>query len=281
MKTLYFDCFSGISGDMTIGALIDLGADIQLLESELKKLNIQEEYQLKWEKVVKNGISATKFDVILTENENGVEHIHHHEEHHHEHEHQHGHQQEDYHHQHLHQHAQHHHHHHHRHYSDIVALIKNAAFNENVQSMALAVFEKIGRAEAKIHHIPFEKVHFHEVGAVDSIVDIVGTCILLDQLQITKIVSSAVPVGNGYIKIAHGIYPVPAPATLEILKGLPIKATAIEGELTTPTGAGILSALSEEFGPIPSFHVDSIGYGAGTKDFPEHPNVLRVILSSF
>lgn len=281
MKTLYFDCFSGISGDMTIGALIDLGADIQLLESELKKLNIQEEYQLKWEKVVKNGISATKFDVILTENENGVEQIHHHEEHHHEHEHQHGHQQEEYHHQHLHQHAQHHHHHHHRHYSDIVALIKNAAFNENVQSMALAVFEKIGRAEAKIHHIPFEKVHFHEVGAVDSIVDIVGTCILLDQLQITKIVSSAVPVGNGYIKIAHGIYPVPAPATLEILKGLPIKATAIEGELTTPTCAGILSALSEEFGPIPSFHVDSIGYGAGTKDFPEHPNVLRVILSSF
>ncbi|WML52565.1 LarC family nickel insertion protein [Neobacillus sp. PS3-12] len=214
MKTLYFDCFSGISGDMTIGALIDLGADIQLLESELKKLNIQEEYQLKWEKVVKNGISATKFDVILTENENGVEQIHHHEEHHHEHEHQHGHQQEEYHHQHLHQHAQHHHHHHHRHYSDIVALIKNAAFNENVQSMALAVFEKIGRAEAKIHHIPFEKVHFHEVGAVDSIVDIVGTCILLDQLQITKIVSSAVPVGNGYIKIAHGIYPVPALADL-------------------------------------------------------------------
>lgn len=263
MKTLYFDCFSGISGDMTIGALIDLGADIHLLEKELKKLDLNDEYKLNWEKVVKKGISATKFDVILTENatDNSRHQGHHQDEHHHTHEH-------------------HHHAHHHRHYSDIVTIIKNAAFNENVQTMALAIFEKIGRAEAKIHNIPFEKVHFHEVGAVDSIIDIVGTCILLDQLEVTKIVSSAVPVGNGHIKIAHGRYPVPAPATLEILKGLPIKATEIEGELTTPTGAGILSALIEEFGPIPSFNVDSIGYGAGTKDFPEHPNVLRIILGT-
>ncbi|MFP5114742.1 nickel pincer cofactor biosynthesis protein LarC [Bacillaceae bacterium C204] len=274
MKTLYFDCFSGISGDMTIGALIDLGADIHLLEKELKKLDLNDEYNLNWEKVVKKGISATKFDVILTENETDNSHHqdHHQDKHHYKHHH---------HHQHEHHHEHHHHaHHHHRHYSDIVTIIKNAEFNENVQTMALAVFEKIGRAEAKIHNIPFEKVHFHEVGAVDSIIDIVGTCILLDQLKVTKIVSSAVPVGNGHIKIAHGKYPVPAPATLEILKGLPIKATEIEGELTTPTGAGILSALTEEFGPIPSFNVNSIGYGAGTKDFPEHPNVLRIILGT-
>lgn len=256
MKTLYFDCFSGISGDMTIGALIDLGADIHLLESELKKLNIDDEYNLKCEKVVKKGISAMKFDVILNETE--TENSHHEQR------------------QHVHHHA-----HHHRHYSDIVTMIKEAEFNENIQTMALSVFEKIGRAEAKIHNIPFEKVHFHEVGAVDSIIDIVGTCILLDHLEVTKIVSSAVPVGNGHIKIAHGMYPVPAPATLEILKGLPIKATEIEGELTTPTGASILSALSEEFGPIPSFNVNSIGYGAGTKDFPEHSNVLRIILGTF
>nr|WP_295970842.1 nickel pincer cofactor biosynthesis protein LarC [uncultured Bacillus sp.] len=252
MKTLYFDCFSGISGDMTIGALIDLGADIQYFEKELKKLNIDEEYSLKWEKVVKKGISATKFDVILSEkqtNNHDGEHLHHHE-------------------------------HHHRHYSDIVTMIKNAKFKDNVQTMALSIFEKIGRAEAKIHNIPFEKVHFHEVGAIDSIIDIVGTCILLEQLGITKIVSSPVPVGNGCVKIAHGLYPVPAPATLEILKGLPIKKTEIEGEVTTPTGAGILSALSEEYGPIPSFNVVSIGYGAGTKDFPEHSNVLRIILGT-
>jgi uncharacterized protein (DUF111 family) len=297
MKTLYFDCFSGISGDMTIGALLDLGADIHLLEKDLKKLDLNDEYKLKWEKVVKKGISATKFDVILSENEtdnNGNqghhqnEHHGHHEQAHHEHSHHdHSHHEQD-HHEHVHPEQSHHEHgqhvhahgHHHRHYSDIVTIIKNAGFNENVQSMALNVFEKIGRAEAKIHNIPFEKVHFHEVGAVDSIIDIVGTSILLDQLKVTKIVSSSIPVGNGQIKIAHGLYPVPAPATLEILKGLPIKKTKVKGELTTPTGAGILSALAEEFGPIPSFNVDSIGYGAGTKDFPEHPNVLRIILGT-
>jgi len=251
MKTLYLDCFSGISGDMTIGALIDLGVDIHFLEKELTKLDINSEYQLRFERVVKKGISATKFDVILAENEPDQGHHHH------------G-----------------HHHHHHRHYSDIVEMIKGAAYNDNVQTMALSIFEKIGRAEAKIHNIPFEKVHFHEVGAVDSIIDIVGTCILLDHLEISKIISSAVPVGNGRIKIAHGIYPVPAPATLEILKGIPIQATTIKGELTTPTGAGILSALVQEFGPIPSFCVDTIGYGAGTKDFTEHPNVLRIILGT-
>ncbi len=253
MKILYFDCFSGISGDMTVGALLDLGADLHLLENELKKLDFTDEYKLKYEKIVKNGISATKFDVIFTDNVNGHEHLHH---------------------------ERHPHDHHHRYYSDIATMIKKARFKENIQLMALAIFEKIASAEAMIHNIPFEKVHFHEVGAVDSIIDIVGTCILLDHLQVTQIVSSPVPVGNGYIRISHGTYPVPAPATLEMLKGFPIRVTQLQGELTTPTGAGILSALSKEFGPIPSFHVDFIGYGAGTKDLPEHPNVLRVILGT-
>ncbi|RBW67956.1 nickel pincer cofactor biosynthesis protein LarC [Bacillus taeanensis] len=246
MRTLYFDCFSGISGDMTIGALLDLGGDAARLKTELAKLNIETEYELKWEKVVKKGVSATKFDVILTN---------HQEDHH-------------------------HHHDHHRHYSDIVEMITGADLNENVTKMALSIFEKIGRAEAKIHNMPFEKVHFHEVGAVDSIVDIVGTCILLDALDISQIAASPVPVGNGRIRIAHGLYPVPAPATLEVLKGIPIQQTDIKGELTTPTGAGILSALVHEFGSLPSCTAEAIGYGAGTKDFPDHPNVLRVILGT-
>lgn len=244
MKTLYFDCFSGISGDMTIGALVDLGADPGYLETELRKLNINSEYKLKWEKVVKKGVSATKFDVIVEENS---------DEHHHS-------------------------HHHHRHYRDIVKMIEGADFNENVKTVALKIFEVIGTAEAKIHNIPFEKVHFHEVGGIDSIIDIVGTSILVDDLQISTIISSPVPVGNGYIRIAHGMYPIPAPATLEILKGIPIKESNITGELTTPTGAGILAVLVDRYGPIPSFKIEAIGYGAGTKDFADHPNVLRIIL---
>ncbi|WP_263622899.1 nickel pincer cofactor biosynthesis protein LarC [Guptibacillus algicola] len=248
MKTLYLDCFSGISGDMTIGALLDLGADLSVLERDIAKLDIESEYKLETYKVVKQGVSATKFDVLLTHEE--VDHHHHHG----------------------------HDHHHHRHYTDIVEMIKNAELNENVTTMALSVFEKIGRAEAKIHNMPFEKVHFHEVGAVDSIVDIVGACILIDSLDVTTIVSSPVPVGNGRILIAHGVYPVPAPATLELLKGMPIEKTDIRGELTTPTGGGLLAALATGFGPMPSFVVESVGYGAGTKDFPNHPNVLRAVL---
>ncbi len=238
MRTLYLDCFSGISGDMSIGALVDLGADPRLLEREIKKLAIDSEYKLECNKVVKKGVSATKFDVILTEQEG----------------------------------------HHHRHYSDIVELIKKAEFNENVTAMALSIFEMIGKAEAKIHNMPFEKVHFHEVGAVDSIVDIVGTSILLDSLDISRVVASPVPVGNGRIRIAHGVYPVPAPATLEVLKGIPIEKTDIKGEITTPTGAGILAALVYEFGLMPSMTIMAVGYGAGTKDFPDHPNVLRAVI---
>ncbi|WP_209124236.1 nickel pincer cofactor biosynthesis protein LarC [Alkalihalobacillus sp. BA299] len=249
MNTLYIDCFSGISGDMTIGALLDLGADPTVLETELRKLHIHEEYELRWEKVVKKGVTATKFDVILSESDTHHSHSHHH-------------------------------HHSHRHYSDIVKLIQNTDYNENIKDMALKIFEIIGKAEGKIHNIPLEKVHFHEVGAVDSIIDIVGTCILIDQLKVSNILASPVPVGNGKIQIAHGLFPVPAPATLEILKGIPIKTSDIEGELTTPTGAGILSALVHQFGPVPSFTITSIGYGAGTKDFPNHPNVLRMMLGT-
>jgi uncharacterized protein (TIGR00299 family) protein len=284
MRTLYFDCFSGISGDMVIGALIDAGADPVLMEAELKKLNMDEEYNLSWGKVVKNGITSTKFDVILTNKSDQThEHIHSHEQEHshgqdhshgnshsHEHEHSLGHE-------HNHSHEP-HNHHGSRTYKQIVEAINEANFNESVANMSLAIFKKIGEAEGHIHGLPLEKVHFHEVGAVDSIIDIIGAAILIDQLGIESVQSSAIPTGSGHIQIDHGIYPIPAPATLEILKGVPIASNDIRTELATPTGAAITAVLGETFGSLPAMIVESIGYGAGTKTFENHPNVLRVII---
>ncbi|GIP27590.1 hypothetical protein J23TS9_27200 [Paenibacillus sp. J23TS9] len=306
MKTLYLDCFSGISGDMFIGALIDAGADPDKLKEELKKLHIEEEYDLKWGNVNKNGITATKFDVLLKvedsrTHEHHPEHSHSHDhshkhdhDHSHEHDHDHGHSHghsHDHEHSHSHEHVSHthehsyshgghthHHDHDHRSYKDIVHMIEGAGFEDPVKDIALKIFKKIGEAEGRIHGVPLEKVHFHEVGAVDSIIDIVGAAILIHQMDIAVIKSSPVPVGKGKIRIDHGIYPVPAPATLEILKGTPLEQSDVRAELTTPTGAAIVSVLAEEFGPIPSIKVESIGYGAGTKTFPDHPNVLRVII---
>ncbi|MED3893046.1 LarC family nickel insertion protein [Peribacillus frigoritolerans] len=296
MRTLYFDCFSGISGDMVIGALIDAGADPVQMEEELKKLNMDEEYNLSWGKVVKNGITSTKFDVILTSKSDQThEHSHSHEqEHSHEHEHSHGHSHshgQDHRHGHSHSHEHEHslgHEHNHSHvphnhhgsrtYKQIVEAINEANFNESVANMSLAIFKKIGEAEGHIHGLPLEKVHFHEVGAVDSIIDIIGAAILIDQLGIESVQSSAIPTGSGHIHIDHGIYPVPAPATLEILKGAPIASNDIRSELATPTGAAIAAVLAGNFGPLPSMTVESIGYGAGTKTFENHPNVLRVII---
>ncbi|QTL47948.1 LarC family nickel insertion protein [Priestia aryabhattai] len=293
MRTLYLDCFSGISGDMFIGALIDAGGDSILLEEELQKLNISEEYKLSWRKVVKNGISSTKFDVELTEtveHKYAAEHDHQHEHSDHQHEHEHDHQHEHSDHQHKHEHDhdhqhehgdhqhEHSHHHSHRAYQDIVKLIERSQLSQEVKETSLNIFRKIGEAEGLIHGISLEKVHFHEVGAVDSIIDIVGASILINKLEIQKIKSSPVCVGTGKVHIDHGIYPIPAPATLEILKGVPLQQSSIKSELITPTGAAIVSVLSEEFCTVPSMTVQSVGYGAGTKDFEKHPNVLRVII---
>ncbi|PAK39383.1 LarC family nickel insertion protein [Peribacillus simplex] len=290
MRTLYFDCFSGISGDMVIGALIDAGADPLQMEEELKKLSMVEEYTLSWGKVVKNGITSTKFDVILTsKSEQTHEHSHNHgQEHSHGHSHSHGHEHSHGHsHSHEHKHSlghEHnqshvpHNHHGSRTYKQIVEAINEANFNESVANMSLAIFKKIGEAEGHIHGLPLEKVHFHEVGAVDSIIDIIGAAILIDQLGIESVQSSAIPTGSGHIHIDHGIYPVPAPATLEILKGVPIASNDIRSELATPTGAAIAAVLAETFGSLPAMTVESIGYGAGTKTFENHPNVLRVII---
>ena len=297
MKTLYFDCFSGVSGDMVIGALIDAGADPVKLVEELKKLNIEDEYKLTWKKVNKNGITSTKFDVLLANHDHGHTHSH---DHHHDHEHTHSHDHDHEHihahshddhehthshdhdhehgHTHSHDHSHDHHHHDHRSYKDIVRLIEEADFPQPVKETALKIFKKIGEAEGLIHGVPLEKVHFHEVGAVDSIIDIIGTAILIHQLEVSGIKSSPIPVGTGKIRIDHGIYPVPAPATLEILKGVPIEHSEVRFELTTPTGAAIIAVLAEEFCSIPSMKVRSIGYGAGTKTFKDRPNVVRVII---
>lgn len=290
MSTLYLDCFSGISGDMVIGALIHAGADPMILEKELKKLNIEEEYQLKWQEVNKNGITAVKFDVLITEKAGGSHHHEHSEDasdyhghshdHHNEGEHSHihdhlhddGHEHEHHHHEHS------HHHHGQRNYQEIVRMIEGSDLTGHVKSMAIKIFTIIGEAEGRIHGVPLERVHFHEVGAVDSIVDIVGTAILIDQLNITEVKSAQVPLGKGKIHIDHGIYPVPAPATLEILKGIPVYAGEVDGELTTPTGAAIAASLANEFTSIPAMKIQSIGYGAGTKTFKDHPNVLRALI---
>ncbi|WP_079912695.1 nickel pincer cofactor biosynthesis protein LarC [Paenibacillus sp. 32352] len=239
MKIAYLDCFSGISGDMTLAALVDAGADRDYIEDELRKLDI-EPFTLDWKRVNKKGISALKMDVVL-DPETAPSH--------------------------------------HRHYSEIVRHILNAGFNERVVKLSLAIFEKIGVAEAKIHDIPVERVHFHEVGAMDSIVDVIGVALAMDSLDVEKIYSSPVPLGSGTVRCDHGIYPVPAPATLEMMRGLPIAPTSYSVEMTTPTGAGIISGLVDEFAKgYPPMIVESIGYGAGTRDLPNQPNVLRVVI---
>lgn len=239
MKIVYLDCFSGISGDMTLAALVDAGADRDYIEQELGKIQI-EPFSLSWKRSNKRGISALKMDVLLDPAAPAA---------------------------------------HHRHYSEIVQLIMRAGFNERVTALALAIFEKIGIAESKIHDIPLDRVHFHEVGAMDSIVDAVGVALALDSLEAEKVVASPVPLGSGTVKCDHGIYPVPAPATLEMLRGLPIAPSRHAVELTTPTGAGIISGIVDEFNTgIPAMIVESIGYGAGTRDLPDQPNVLRVVV---
>lgn len=264
-RILYLDCFSGISGDMTVGALLDAGADFNQLKSELLKLGIEEEYELEIERVNKNGITSTKFTVKLNSEHNG----HHHHDHHHSHGESHHHHE-----------AGHHHHHDHRTYKHIKHMIEDSDLDQRVKEMSLSMFHIIAEAEAKIHGTDIDHVHFHEVGAVDSIIDIVGTAILLDSLEVDQVIASSVPVGSGHVHIDHGIYPVPAPATLEILKEVPIQNSSVRGELTTPTGAAIVKALVHQFDTMPSMEIQAIGYGAGTKTFKDHPNVLRAVIGT-
>jgi uncharacterized protein (TIGR00299 family) protein len=274
MTTLYFDCFAGISGDMLLGALLDCGLDFETLKREISKIDLRG-YQLRVGRTERCGITATKFDVDVT----GQDGHHHHAQD--EHEHSHG--------DHHHHHEQHHHHEHqhehqhteeqpHRPLSEIVRLIDTSTLSETVKERALAIFRRLGEAEAKIHGVPIDDIHFHEVGAVDSIVDIVGACVGLEHLGIRKVISSALHVGSGTFECAHGTYPVPGPATAELLRQIPFYSGEIRGELVTPTGAAIVSSFATGFGPLPMMRVHRIGYGAGTRKYPDFPNVLRVFL---
>lgn len=262
MKILYYDCFAGISGDMNLGAMIDLGVDQEYLLNELAKLRLESEYEIKIEKKIKNGIHGVKVDVILKCHEDhNHEQNHHHEHEHHQHEHSHN------------------YHHVHRNLGDIESIINDSGLNDNVKKMSIDMFKEVARAESKVHGKDLYEVHFHEVGAIDSIVDIVGAAICIDYLKPDKIMASHIEVGGGFVKCAHGLMPVPAPATVEILKGIPIKVGRVNFEMTTPTGAAILASNVESFVERTEFTIDKIGYGLGTREL-EIPNVLRVYLSN-
>jgi uncharacterized protein (TIGR00299 family) protein len=273
-KVLYFDCFSGISGDMTLGALIDLGVDKDKFMAEMSKLNV-DGYEIKIGTAIKNGINATDVDVLLTNGEFD-DHDHEHE-HHHEHDHNHEH-----HHEHSHDHDHHHEHHHahvHRNFYDVSKIIDNSSINENAKELAKKIFMRVAKAEGKVHGKPIEEVHFHEVGALDSIVDIIGTAVLIDMIKPDMIVSSVISDGHGFIMCQHGKIPVPVPATMEIFADANVKVRTmdIENEMVTPTGAAIIAELSENFGQCPEMKILKTGYGAGKRSF-EIPNVLRVVM---
>ena len=232
MKIAYFDCFSGISGDMTVGALLNAGLKIETLEKELEKLGVSG-YRLEVNKVAKKGISATKFNVKIKEK--GVE----------------------------------------RRFKDILTILEKSKLDEEIKKKTKKIFFNIAQAESKIHQKEIDKIHFHEIGGLDSIIDITSAVIGIKTLGIEEIHSSALPVGGGFIKCAHGIIPVPAPATLELLKNIPTYSGGIESEMITPTGAAIISTLAKSFGKRPLMKIERTGYGAGEKEFAI-PNLLRV-----
>jgi hypothetical protein len=249
MKVLYLDCIGGISGDMTLGALLDLGLDLKTLRRELAKLKL-DEFEVSARRDQRQAITGMKFEVHVRE-------------HHHAHDHG----------------RPHEHEHHGRTYSGIKRLIESSQLADDVKRHAVGAFRRLAVAEGKIHGIEPEKVHFHEVGAVDSIVDFVGACIGLRELGVGKVVASApLRTGFGFVDCAHGRFPVPGPATVELLKGVAIYAGDEEAELITPTGAALLREFAEEFGPMPAMTVQAIGYGLGTRNLPRTPNVLRAVL---
>ena len=266
MKTLYFDCSSGISGNMTLAALTEIIEDEKYLVEELKKLNI-DGYKIDISKKVKNGITGTHVDVIL-EHQHEHSHVldeHMHEEENHIHHHEHGEEHHG------------HHHHEHRNLQDVCKIIDNSSIDEASKDLAKRIFMRVAKAESKVHNKPLEEVHFHEVGAIDSIIDIVGTAILINKIHPDKIISSVVNDGYGFIECAHGRMAVPVPATSEIFANSDVefRQIDIDTELVTPTGAAIIAELSSEFTTLPAMKIEKIGWGAGTKDL-KIPNVLKV-----
>ncbi len=242
MKIAYFDCFSGCSGDMILGAFIDAGLELKTLQDGLSSMNIGD-YKLTAEKVKRSSITATKFNVVINE----------------------------------------HTHHHHRPLKDILKIIKSSRLPKNIKERAAVIFQKLGQTEAEIHGVKINEVEFHELGAVDTIIDIVGTLIALDYFKIEQVYASAIPTGSGSVRSAHGVLPVPAPATLKILSEAnaplisgPDKTGLPTGELITPTGAVLVTSLAKF--DRPCFTAEKIGYGAGNKDFPGWPNIMRIWL---
>jgi uncharacterized protein (TIGR00299 family) protein len=280
MKTLYLDIFSGVSGDMFVGALLDLGIDAHQFEHELEKLNV-DGYHLHVSRGEKSGIAGIKFDVHLADHDHG--HSHHHDDHHHHHDHGHDHSHAHPHeHEHGHQHEHEHEHHHdeNRTFAEIKKLISKSSLSDWVKKKSIAVFQRIADAEGKIHGKPPEQVHFHEVGAVDSIVDIVGASLALEMLGKPRVLAAPVVEGSGWIDCAHGRFPIPAPATLAILGARNIAVTQCDEphELVTPTGAALLAEFAESFGPMHGVVAEKIGFGLGTRTNKTRPNVLRAVL---
>lgn len=235
MKTLYFDCFAGASGNMILGALVALGVDENELIEQLKWLDIAD-FSIEFSTKNKSGIAAIYADVKVADEK------------------------------------------HHQHFSTIEKIINNSRLSENVKSRAVKIFRKLAEAEAKIHGISLEKVHFHEVGAMDAIIDVVGACIGFEMLEIEKFSCSKIHVGSGFVQMAHGKFPVPPPAVTELLKDFSVYSTEIEGELITPTGAAIIVTVCEESGNLPEMIVEKSAYGAGSRDYEDFPNVLRLII---
>jgi hypothetical protein len=230
----YFDCFSGISGDMTLGALIDLGTPVEWLQDELSRLPLNG-FKLSTAPVMRNGIQATFVTVEIENSE------------------------------------------HSRDYKKIKSLIEACPLSDAVKSKSLTIFERLALAEAGIHGCAPEEVHFHEVGGIDAIVDIVGSALCLEKLGIDRVISSRIPLGSGFLDCQHGKLPVPAPATIEILKDVSVFGTDVDAELVTPTGAAIIASLAASFGPLPPMHVKKTGYGAGQRELADRPNLLRII----
>ena len=235
MKTLYFDCFAGASGDMILGAMVAAGVEPNYLREQLSLLPVSG-FNVNFETVNRSGLSATYARVEIEPE------------------------------------------HKHRHLSDIKQIIETSALSAAVKQRAVQIFTRLAEAEARVHNEPVEHVHFHEVGAIDAIVDVVGAAICFDALQIERFVCSPIHVGSGMVKMAHGQFPVPPPAVTELLKGVPFYATEIKGELLTPTGAAIITTVCSEYGPVPRITTEKSGYGAGTREYQDFPNVLRVLI---
>jgi uncharacterized protein (TIGR00299 family) protein len=289
MRILYFDCFNGASGDMILGALLDAGLPLQALRDALGSLGLAE-YELAADRVLRAGVSATQFRLIeragaagghahAAHSHSAPSHQHHHEhthDHSHSHRHDRGHE-----HSHDHEHQDEHHHSHshpHRSLPEILSLIAKSALSEDGRSRATTLFQRLAEAEAAIHQMPVERVHLHEVGALDSIIDIVGAVFAIEWFKADRIVVSPINVGGGMVHSAHGVFPVPAPATVRLLGDAPIYSQGPRAELLTPTGALLLTGHADAFAPLPQMRVTQVGYGAGQREFADTPNVLRVLL---